>query len=62
MRPYERGHKAFTRGGQNFKKGGLDNPYEKDSQEYREWERGFNVAYFQNLERLNGDKKKAPSN
>lgn len=59
MNAYQMGHKAFTRGG--WRKGGLDNPFDKDSQECREWERGFNVAYFQNLEKLNGGKKKAPS-
>tara|TARA_R110000765_G_scaffold394352_1_gene487860 strand:+ start:495 stop:683 length:189 start_codon:yes stop_codon:yes gene_type:complete len=43
----ERGYKAFRRGR-------LSNPYEKSgSALYKEWERGFNKAYFANLEKIN---------
>ncbi len=42
----------FSEGHQAFKQGKLDNPYKKDTQWNREWLRGFNSAYFRNLERV----------
>ena len=30
------------------------NRLKKDTTPYREWERGWNAAYFENLEKLNG--------
>lgn len=39
---------AFEKGKVAFKKGNLSNPYRPTTYEYREWERGFNVAYFKN--------------
>jgi len=55
---YNQGYGAFVDG--LWKEG---NPHHPDSYEYREWERGFNSAYFKNLEFVNGRKakKKAPS-
>jgi hypothetical protein len=35
-----------------FKRGRIINPYKKDSSFYKEWERGFNKAYFENLEKI----------
>jgi hypothetical protein len=53
MRPYEEGVK-------DFRVGSLGNPYKLDSKQGREWEMGFNKAYFRNLERvkLNEQKQK----
>ena len=45
MKPYEQGRLAF-------KTGNLGNPYEQGSKNNREWEMGFNKAYFLNLERV----------
>ena len=42
----ERGYKAFHRGK-------VTNPYPLNSAFYKEWERGFNKAYFENLEKIN---------
>ena len=30
------------------------NPLKKNTTPYREWQRGWNTAYFKNLEKLNG--------
>ena len=30
------------------------NPMKKDTTPYREWQRGWEAAYFKNLEKLNG--------
>jgi hypothetical protein len=32
-----------------FKRGRIINPYKEGSSFYKEWERGFNKAYFENL-------------
>ena len=45
MKPYEQGRQAF-------KTGKLGNPYQAQTKENREWEMGFNKAYFLNLERV----------
>jgi hypothetical protein len=45
MKPYDEGYRAF-------RKGQLSNPYNKDTSRYRDWEFGFNKAYFDNLERV----------
>jgi hypothetical protein len=42
----EKGYKAFHRGR-------VTNPYKIDTAFYKEWERGFNKAYFENLEKIN---------
>lgn len=57
MKAYDQGYSAFI-------KGDLDNPYDPDNYSYKEWERGFNAAYFYNLTRIQRGwktKKKAPS-
>lgn len=51
--------KPFEQGWQAFKKGNLGNPYETNTQQHRDWEFGFNKAYFSNLERLNAKDKEA---
>lgn len=43
--------KNVRRGMNDFYKGQVVNPFTKDSVDYREWEFGFNKAYFTNLER-----------
>jgi hypothetical protein len=45
MKPFNEGIKAF-------KEGRLGNPYRENTKEYRDWEFGFNKAYFSNLERI----------
>jgi hypothetical protein len=45
MRPFDQGKKDFY-------KGKLSNPYDKGSRNNRDWEYGFNKAYFENLKRV----------
>jgi hypothetical protein len=45
MRAYDKGYVAFSYGD-------FTNPYKKDTFEYKEWERGFNAAYFNNQQAL----------
>jgi hypothetical protein len=45
MKPFNEGIKAF-------KEGRLGNPYRENTKDYRDWEFGFNKAYFSNLERV----------
>jgi len=45
VKPYEQGRQAF-------KTGKLGNPYQAQTKDNREWEMGFNKAYFLNLERV----------
>ena len=47
----EKGQRAFHRGK-------LANPYKPNTSFYKEWERGFNKAYFENLEKLSGRQRK----
>ena len=42
----------FTKGMTDFKRGKVSNPYHSNSMQSREWERGFNISYFQRLERV----------
>ena len=53
MKPYEQGYSVFARGklseGTKMLRG---NPFHLGSVASKEWERGFNVAYYRNLERL----------
>lgn len=44
--------KVFKEGRKDFYKGNISNPYNPDTHRSREWERGFNSAYFQNLEKV----------
>lgn len=41
----------FEEGYQAFAQGRLSNPFQKNTQKYREWMRGFDTAYFDNLKR-----------
>lgn len=40
---------AFLRGAEDFKRGMTRNPYRVKSYYFKEWERGFNTAYYDNL-------------
>ena len=42
----EKGYRAFHTGR-------IINPYKIDSSFYKEWDRGFNKAYFENLGKIN---------
>jgi hypothetical protein len=42
---YDQGYSAF-------KRGKIINPFHKDTMQCREWERGFNKAYFEQLKRV----------
>jgi len=42
----EKGNNAFYRGK-------ISNPYKINTAFYKEWERGFNKAYFKTLEKVN---------
>lgn len=39
----------FEKGQYAFKKGWLTNPYDPDTAQGQEWQRGFNTGYFDNL-------------
>ena len=41
---------AYHKGYRDFCHGNLDNPFRKDTLFAKEWQRGFNAAYFVNLE------------
>lgn len=49
---------AFDKGFAQFKSGPtspddvMANPYKENSWDHKEWERGFNTAYFENLDDL----------
>jgi hypothetical protein len=42
----------YQMGYENFKRGKLVNPFHEDTMQYREWHRGFNKAYYDNLKRV----------
>ena len=43
---------VFEQGYKDFVKGQVVNPYNRESPRYKDWEFGFNRAYFTNLERV----------
>ena len=45
----------FSKGMSDFKRGRIINPYHSNTMQAREWERGFNLSYFQRLERVKKD-------
>lgn len=52
MKPYDEGQRAF-------KRGNLVNPYNPDTSRYRDWQFGFDQAYFLNLEKVkDGESRK----
>lgn len=44
--------KAYEQGYKDFKNGNLDNPYRETSKSYKDWQRGFDKAYFDNLQQV----------
>ncbi len=65
MTPYEAGYQGFTKTHRNPHRYGtadhkawiaaktvISNPNKADTQAYREWERGFNAAYFYNKDKV----------
>lgn len=44
--------KPFDEGALAFKRGRLTNPYNPDTSRYRDWQFGFDSAYYDNLERV----------
>ena len=42
----------FGWGYKAFKKGNLDSKLKQNSMQHREWQRGFNIAYFENLKKV----------
>ena len=42
----------YRKGMDDFNKGRLSNPFHKDTMQYREWNRGFNKAYFDRLRKV----------
>lgn len=47
--------KAFNEGASAFIRGQVGNPYSLNTNNHREWERGWNTEYFKNLERLKNE-------
>jgi hypothetical protein len=45
----------------DFKRGRLTNPYHSNTMQAREWERGYNLSYFQKLERVKKDEDRRRS-
>ena len=43
---------AFEQGYQDFGKGQTTNPYNTNTPKHRDWEFGFNKAFFRNAERV----------
>ena len=49
------------KGYHDFKHGRVFNPFHKDTMQHREWLRGFNKAYFEQLKRVKEHELKARS-
>ena len=44
--------KPFVQGFKGFWEGNLSNPYLVNTKDHRDWEAGFNKAYFKNLDNI----------
>lgn len=53
------GANAFHRGFTAFRKGYIGNPFGVNTKDHRDYEFGFNKAYFENLERQKEYERKA---
>jgi len=49
----------YEKGYHDFKHGRVFNPFHKDTMQHREWLRGFNKAYFEQLKRVKEHELKA---
>ncbi len=45
-----------------FKHGRMENPFSDDTMQYREWSRGFDRAFYDNLKRVKDHEARARSN
>lgn len=56
-------NKVVQQGHTSFTKGNLVNPYNEGTNKHKQWEFGFNQAYFDNLEKVkkNEHQRKNPS-
>ena len=52
----------YRKGMDDFHKGRLSNPFHKDTMQYREWNRGFNKAYFDRLRKVKKYESKGSKN
>jgi hypothetical protein len=50
--------KPYARGIQDFKSGNISNPYNEGTYRSKDWELGFNRAYFENLEKVKRNERK----
>ncbi len=50
--------KPDSEGFKDFYKGQISNPYNEGTYRHREWQMGFNKAYFQNLEKVKRGEEK----
>tara|TARA_R110000822_G_C14894347_1_gene448172 strand:+ start:278 stop:454 length:177 start_codon:yes stop_codon:yes gene_type:complete len=55
MKPFEEGKLAF-------RKGTLGNPYTINTKNNRDWEYGFNIGYFKNLEKVKKNERQQKVN
>tara|TARA_R100001443_G_scaffold108137_2_gene118373 strand:+ start:576 stop:827 length:252 start_codon:yes stop_codon:yes gene_type:complete len=51
----------YEKGYHDFKHGRVFNPFHKDTMQHREWLRGFNKAYFEQLKKVKQYELKARS-
>jgi hypothetical protein len=51
----------YEKGYHDFKHGRVFNPFHKDTMQHREWLRGFNKAYFEQLKKVKQYEYKARS-
>ena len=42
----------YEKGYTDFKRGRVGNPFHQDTMQFREWNRGFNAAYYEQLKRV----------
>lgn len=55
MKPDRKGYKDFY-------SGNVSNPFNEGTYRGREWQRGFNVAYFENLKKVKSEEQKRGGN
>ena len=53
--------KSYEYGRQSFFKGKLNSPYKDSTYAFKEWLRGFNRGYFENLEKVKQDEHRRGS-
>jgi hypothetical protein len=51
----------YTMGFDGFRYNRLVNPFHKDTMQFREWNRGFDKAYFDNLKRVQDNEARTRS-